>query len=317
MADHGRSRAYSELLESATGLIDRSGAVEAARSFGIDDLLADRHLDRDGEEAVLAFLEAQGRRGDVPASSVLSRFAMAHPALTDHGGLLFAEATPDTSRAVVAGWREGDVIAVDVVDAGLVALPRVVAVPGPPALADVEYVVTVDTEPSDRDLLLSAHEFAQIRPSVLSRLRIGAAVEMLGSCTRMIEDAIDYTQKREQFGRALADFAPVQNILAWAAAEQFQLRALIDAAIAGHCPPDLQLMHATVAKSLAGRVARAVSQHTLQVTGGIGFTWEHHHHRLHRRTLALDAVGGSGVQLATQLGASLRLTGELPDLVTL
>ncbi|UMG91283.1 acyl-CoA dehydrogenase family protein [Nocardioides sp. TF02-7] len=158
-------------------------------------------------------------------------------------------------------------------------------------------------------------------PAVRGRLRLGAAVETLGACTRLVDDAAAYVQQRRQFGRTLAEFAPVQDLLAWAATERHQLRALVDAAVVagrdGAVGSDEWERTATAAKVLAGRVGRRIAQHTLQVTGGIGFTWEHHHHRLQRRALALDAFGGTAASLAVGLGRAVRTTGELPDLVRL
>ena len=66
---------------------------------------------------------------------------------------------------------------------------------------------------------------------------------------------------------------------------------------------------AALLKALAGRTGRGVLQGTLQTLGGIGFTWEHEHHRFARRVLTLDALYGSVDELVPHLGANARRDG--------
>jgi alkylation response protein AidB-like acyl-CoA dehydrogenase len=158
-------------------------------------------------------------------------------------------------------------------------------------------------------------------PGVIARARLACAAEMLGACETMLDDAVGYCGTREQFGSPIAGFQAVAHALAWAATEISQLRALLSVSLAGEAIGSPVPMLAMATKALAGQTARRVAQSTLQVTGGMGFTWEYPHNRFHRRTLVLDALAGSAEQLYLDLGARLRrgieIDGSYPALIPL
>ena len=90
-----------------------------------------------------------------------------------------------------------------------------------------------------------------------------------------------------ELGRSLALFA------AWCIAEGDE-RAPIAAASA---------------KSLCADAAVAACERSIQVHGGIGFTWEHVLHRLYKRALWIQAWEASRAQLRSEVAAYL-LDGE-------
>lgn len=318
MVSPGRPADYLELLETASSLIVRHGARDASGVFGLDDLLAEGVTDDDGATAVFAYLEAQGQHAELEPATVLARFPVAIPELISlASGALYAEAVRGTTHVAVAGWRSGCAVVVNEPAHGLVLLHGCVKVPTPESLDSCEYVVTLDTVGAERSLLVGASEAAEFGTVMRTRHLMGATAEMLGASSRMLDDAVEYSRTRQQFGQSIDAFTPVQTMLAWAATERHQLRALFDIAVGSNSSLEARDFAATVTKVLAGRVSRAITQQTLQVTGGIGFTWEYTHHRLQRRVLALDALGGSAAQLAREVGASVRSGGGLPDLVDL
>ncbi len=115
---------------------------------------------------------------------------------------------------------------------------------------------------------------------------------------------VSYALEREQFGASIGSFPAIQQILAAAEVELVGLRNCCDVVMgeATHLGEQDPAHDAMLVKALAGRASRRVSQATLQTLGGVGFTWDHDHHRYQRRALTLDALFGSYHQLVAQLG---------------
>jgi alkylation response protein AidB-like acyl-CoA dehydrogenase len=59
------------------------------------------------------------------------------------------------------------------------------------------------------------------------------------------------------------------------------------------------------AKSAAAEAAVAACERSIQVHGGIGFTWEHILHRLYKRAQWIDAFEGFGAHHRKAIAASI------------
>ena len=59
------------------------------------------------------------------------------------------------------------------------------------------------------------------------------------------------------------------------------------------------------AKAYAGDAAVAACERSIQVHGGIGFTWEHVLHTYYKRALAIQAYGGYGRVQRAKVAAHL------------
>lgn len=142
--------------------------------------------------------------------------------------------------------------------------------------------------------------------------RRALAHELIGLTRRMLRLAVAHAAGRHQFGRPIGSFQAVQHRLAdvHVGLEVAQL-----ATVEAWSTPDLQT--ATMAKLLAGSAARLAAKQCQQVLGGMGFTWEHPLHRYIRRSIALDWLLGSAVELAEEVGDRLLRTGCAPQLVNL
>ena len=114
------------------------------------------------------------------------------------------------------------------------------------------------------------------------------SIEMLGALQRCLELGVQYAQERVQFGRTIAQFSPVQDMLVEAAAE---VTAAAGAASYARerwrLPPDADMvLGAAIAKSRVGEAAGRVAALIHQVHGAIGFTQEHVLHQFTRRLWA-------------------------------
>ena len=119
------------------------------------------------------------------------------------------------------------------------------------------------------------------------------ALEAVGIAAKALELAVEHTKTREQFGRPIGVYQAVSHPLADTYVETELGRSL--AYWAAWCVAegeDKAPIAVAAAKSYAGDVAVAACERSIQVHGGIGFTWEHVLHRYYKRALAIQAFGG-------------------------
>lgn len=134
----------------------------------------------------------------------------------------------------------------------------------------------------------TVHEFF-LRGALARSLQMCAALE------RIVQLCVAHTIEREQFGRALARFQAVQQLVADIAAETALARAAVDAAV-GEVAPGWDGdagFHVAVAKSCAGHAASVVVRNAHQIHGAIGTTAEHELHEFTNPVLAWRSEFGS------------------------
>ncbi len=134
---------------------------------------------------------------------------------------------------------------------------------------------------------------------LLSAEGIGAAAECLQMC-------VDYLKVRRQFGHAIGSFQAVQHRAADMYAELESARAAVEIATARHGETGFEAA-AAVARARSGDAFTMIARETIQLHGGIGFTWEHQAHRYFKRSLAdLQLLGHPALhreQIAAYLSA--------------
>ncbi|MFJ3779757.1 acyl-CoA dehydrogenase family protein [Streptomyces sp. NPDC090075] len=322
MADSLRPADYIGYRDAAHDILGRHSGAEAITAFGLDELLDPASPAAD-LTPVYAFLEAQGQRcADTPALARLGLTGtLTDPASTGTPPLLLGSALGNTRLIGVPGRLPSSTVAVDLPGTGLVALPDVSGSVQPPAFPGADDYVTV-LDPrlvpvTDATTLVPERELNGRGADMVSRTQLGASAELLGVIDRMLTDAITYSKQRQQFGRPLASYQSLQHLLAWAATERHQLISLYDVAVGSVVRGPLDPQLARAVKALAGRTLHAVAQTSIQVTGGISFTWEYPQHVQHRRGLALDQLAGASADLIAAIGRQTRTEGTVPDLVDL
>ena len=132
------------------------------------------------------------------------------------------------------------------------------------------------------------------------------ALEACGVARKALEYAIEYAASREQFGRRIGSYQAVSHPLAtsYTRLELSRSLALWAAWCVSTEDPQAGLA-AAAAKASAGESAVAVCEASIQVLGGIGFTWEHELHRLYKRALGIEGFGASGTRLRAEVAAAL------------
>ncbi|MGE5690918.1 MAG: acyl-CoA dehydrogenase family protein [Pseudomonadota bacterium] len=231
-----------------------------------------------------------------------------------HGGLglgFLEEAVllEETARALMPGpWFATTVLAQPALEPE--ALARVAAgeerwsaVVGGlvPSLGEVDRVLTGDgpvaargeaerTMDESRPLgRLAAPDAAIDRPRVLA----ACALEAVGVGGRALELGVEHARTRQQFGRPVGVFQAVSHALATTFVELETARsvALWAAWCVAEGDPQAPVA-AAAAKAKATEAAVAACERSIQVHGGIGFTWEHVLHRLYKRAQWLESFAG-------------------------
>ena len=120
--------------------------------------------------------------------------------------------------------------------------------------------------------------------SGINTARTHVAATCVGQAARLIEEALDYAVKREQFGHPIADFQSIQNMLADSRAEMKAARALVlDTARRFTQNPDSELRaDISCAKYFATEMVSRVADRAVQILGGAGYMKAHDVERLYR-----------------------------------
>jgi alkylation response protein AidB-like acyl-CoA dehydrogenase len=128
----------------------------------------------------------------------------------------------------------------------------------------------------------------------LQRIQVALAAELVGVAQRTMEMAVEYAKDRQQFGRPIGAYQAVSHRCAQMLLETEGARActLYASWTADHEPESLPLA-ASMAKAYASDAGWRVAASSLQVHGGIGFTWEHDLHFFLKRARTDGALFGS------------------------
>jgi alkylation response protein AidB-like acyl-CoA dehydrogenase len=128
---------------------------------------------------------------------------------------------------------------------------------------------------------------------VFFRLCVALAAESTGVAQRSLEMAVEYAKDRQQFGRPIGAYQAVSHRCAQMLLETENSRsAVYGAAWAADAEPDSLPLAASMAKAYASDVGWRVPNASIQVHGGIGFTWEHDLHFFLKRGRANAAMFG-------------------------
>ncbi|MDX6396827.1 MAG: hypothetical protein QOJ43_235 [Gaiellaceae bacterium] len=147
--------------------------------------------------------------------------------------------------------------------------------------------------------------FGSFEP-VRLRLLAGLAAEAVGVAQKALELGVEYVSEREQFGKKIGAYQAVSHPLADTYVETELARSL--AYWAAWCvaeEDERAPVAVAAAKAMAAETAVAACERSIQVHGGIGFTWEHVLHRYYKRAQWIDAFGGHAAKQREVVAAAL------------
>src|SRR3954447_5390781 len=131
----------------------------------------------------------------------------------------------------------------------------------------------------------------------LDRIAVALSAELVGVAQRALEMAVDYARERKQFGRPIGSYQAVSHACAQMLLEVESARSTtLYAAWTAEAEPESLSLAASMAKAYASDAGWRVSAASLQVHGGIGFTWEHDLHFFLKRARTDGQLFGSANQ---------------------
>jgi alkylation response protein AidB-like acyl-CoA dehydrogenase len=146
-------------------------------------------------------------------------------------------------------------------------------------------------------------------------LRVGAAllaVEQVGAGQHLLDLAVDYAKSRMQFGRQIGSFQAVKHKLADLLVDLEHARsAAYHAVWALADGSDDPALAVSIAQATASAALSRVAADTIQVHGGIGFTWEHQAHLYFKRAATDAALLGSAEQHRSRIAELVLDTAQV------
>ena len=179
----------------------------------------------------------------------------------------------------------------------------------------VSSATTVDTTRRLSRLALDGVEAkllagADSAPQLLEKIRLRAlaalSLEAVGIAQRVLELAMEHAKERKQFDKPIGTYQAVSHQISNIYMETELARSL--AYWAAWCVAegdDQAGVAVAAAKSAAAEAAVAACERSIQVHGGIGFTWEHILHRYYKRAQWIDSFEGFGSLQRKTIAAKL------------
>jgi alkylation response protein AidB-like acyl-CoA dehydrogenase len=134
------------------------------------------------------------------------------------------------------------------------------------------------------------------------RFRAAAAAEALGVAQRALDLGVEHAKTRTQFGKPIGTYQAVSHPLAQTYTDVELSRSLVYWAAWCVAEEDERAaIAAAAAKAFATEAAVVACERSIQVHGGIGFTWEHPLHRFYKRALWLEGFGARPAELRLEV----------------
>ncbi|MGA3403946.1 MAG: acyl-CoA dehydrogenase family protein [Acetobacteraceae bacterium] len=145
----------------------------------------------------------------------------------------------------------------------------------------------------EADLLGEAGGGAGPFAKTMTQAAVCLANEMVGGAERLRQSALDYANLRVQFGRTIASFQSMKHKQAdmLVDVELAKSAAYYAAAAAAEDDAELPAL-ASLAKACASDAYMQTAIHTIQIHGGIGFTWDNDTHLWFKRAKSSEVFLG-------------------------
>ena len=234
------------------------------------------------KRATLALVEAQGSWH--PNSVQMP----AHGTKLSGTKLFVTDAAAAETIVVVVRYHHDDLalFAVDSKAPGVTITPM-------PSMDLTRPVYSVQFDDADGELLaMGAHARSALHHG-LNIAEVALAAELTGGMQRSMEIAVEYAKTRKQFGKPIGGYQAVQHQCAdmYFFTEGSRSAAWYAAWAIDNKAPDAEKAVA-IAKMYASDSGREVGNRTIQVHGGMGFTWENDCHLYYRRAKASEVMLG-------------------------
>ena len=143
-------------------------------------------------------------------------------------------------------------------------------------------------------------------PAAIHAAAVVLAAEQLGAAHQCLDKTVSYVKERHQFSRPVGSFQAVKHTLADGLVKVELARSALARATAGTDEnPDLTESSA-VARIWCNEAFRFVTAESVQLHGGIGFTWDHDAHLYFRRARGDALLLGTTTAWREQLARAMQ-----------
>jgi len=269
---------FSTVVLAATTLLE-SGDAAAAREY-LPGIAEGRTV------ATVALIEQSGRWSE---DGVQARAERQGADFTITGTKPFVLDGAQADLVIVAARTDAglSLFTVDAKDSGI----EVTALP---TLDQTRRQATLTFTEAPARLLGVEGQGWEVLTRVLDIAAAALACEQVGGAARVLESTVDYVKVREQFGRPIGSFQAVKHKLADMLVELESARSAAYYATSAveSDSADLSLA-ASIAKTYCSTAYFHIAAESIQLHGGIGFTWEHPAHLYFKRAKGSEILLGS------------------------
>lgn len=132
------------------------------------------------------------------------------------------------------------------------------------------------------------------------------ACELAGVAARCLDMTAEYARERVQFGRPIGSFQAIKQKLAELLIQVESARSAASAAVNAVATESADLWWtASLAKAYCSEAAMHAAEETIQIHGGIGFTWEHDAHLYFKRARTGQELLGTVAEHYDRVGEHL------------
>jgi alkylation response protein AidB-like acyl-CoA dehydrogenase len=162
-----------------------------------------------------------------------------------------------------------------------------------PALDQTRQLARIELSGAPGRLIGAEGAAGPVIAAVQDRAALALAADSLGVAERALELTVAYARTRQQFGRPIGSFQAVKHKCAdMLKSVELARSGLYYAAHAADAEPAELTAAAAIAKIQCCEAAALVTGESIQIHGGIGFTWEHDAHLYFKRARASAALLG-------------------------
>ncbi|MGP4016955.1 acyl-CoA dehydrogenase family protein [Saccharopolyspora sp. 5N708] len=149
---------------------------------------------------------------------------------------------------------------------------------------------------------LATADAAAVHADVRDLASVALAAEQVGGMQRVLEMTAEYAKVRVQFGRAIGSYQAVKHGCAdmYSAWEQAESAVRYAAWVADNDRARLPLA-AAMAQAIVSPAYFQAAADTVQLHGGIGYTWEHDAHLYYKRAKTSELLLGTPEQQRARL----------------
>lgn len=152
------------------------------------------------------------------------------------------------------------------------------------------FSVTFDAAPAR--LVADGELAAGALRAALAHGQVALAADSAGLAAASLDRVVQHLRTREQFGRPLGSFQALKHTCADLLVELETARTALAGAARSRDRAELRLLAAAAKIKATGAAARITTE-CIQLSGGIGYTWEHPAHLYYRRAKSNELLLGS------------------------